>query len=463
MIRASVAPFIFGSTVVIFLFLMQFLMKTLDKLIGKGLDNIVIVQLITYNIAWMVVLAVPMGVLFASLVAFGNLSANHEVTVMKASGGSLIRLMTPLVVLGALVSVIMFWYSDYVLPETNHAAKMLGYDVQRTKPALSIEAGQFSSDIEGYTILARHVDTNTNILHSVTIYDQRNAALNRTISAETCKIRFSADMSKLIFHMTNGEIHQSRINDVKNYRIIRFGDYSVMTPAYGFGFERSEDGSISRQDREMCIADMRKVVDEANAKRKVYEERRKNIIRSNYSYIMGLPVDTAVSEESAQEIISAAIRNRDMRAANPAEIPNMRRNIAQFSNSMQAVNSNISSSIERANAYMVEIYKKYAMSFACIVFVFVGCPLGIVTRGGNFGLSAAITLGFYILYWACLISGEKLADRSQISPAVSMWLGNIIVGIMGIILTIKVNNESFSFASFLKRLPKGIVPQKANE
>jgi lipopolysaccharide export system permease protein len=100
---------------------------------------------------------------------------------------------------------------------------------------------------------------------------------------------------------------------------------------------------------------------------------------------------------------------------------------------------------EEARQYEVEIHKKYAIPFACLIFVFVGAPLGIITRGGNYGVSAAITLGFYIFYWACLIGGEKFADRGMMSPFMSMWMGNIICGCVGILLTIKVNNESMKF------------------
>jgi lipopolysaccharide export system permease protein len=100
---------------------------------------------------------------------------------------------------------------------------------------------------------------------------------------------------------------------------------------------------------------------------------------------------------------------------------------------------------KRKRQYQVEIQKKYAIPFACLLFVFVGCPLGIITKGGNFGFSAAISLAFYIFYWACLIGGEKLADRGMLSPQLSMWLGNAIIALFGLLLTLRVNNESFRF------------------
>ncbi len=441
-LRSAVAPFFFGVVVVVFLFLMQFLMQHLDKLLGKGLDNIVIIQLIIYNIAWMVVLAVPMGVLFASLVALGNMSASYEVTIIKASGGSLIKMMLPLVIFGALLFGVMFWYNDEVLPETNYRAKTLMYDVQRKKPALAIEAGQFSDDIDGFVVLAKEVDTSTNKLYTVTIYDQRQINLCRTISSESCEIKFSNDFKNLVFDFKNGEVHQSKFGEVNNYRILKFSDYSIVTSSYGFGFEQSETGALSRGDREMRISDMRSIVNESkNQKDKLIQELNL-LLKKHIYYLLGgvknISEKPSVSREHKNNIKN--FTQSDNKTIHKATGDNMQA-AAEFSYSLQNISSNISYQNERAAEYEVEIYKKYAIPFACFVFVFVGCPLGIITRGGNFGLSAAITLGFYIMYWAFLIGGEKLADRGFASPMLSMWLGNIIIGILGIILTWKINNK----------------------
>ena len=148
--------------------------------------------------------------------------------------------------------------------------------------------------------------------------------------------------------------------------------------------------------------------------------------------------------------INANITNRNTKA--------WKNNLANFSINLINTKNNIKIAKQQINVYEVEIYKKYAIPFACFIFVLVGCPLGIMTKGGNFGINAAITLGFYILYWACLIGGEKLADRDFASPMLSMWLGNIIVGTAGVILTIKVNNEKV-FVTFNK-IQKKLLQRK---
>ena len=442
-LRSSFAPFIFGSSVVIFLFLMQFLMKSLDKLLGKGLDNVIIIQLIAYNISWMVVLAIPMGVLFASLVTFGNMSSAHEVTIIKASGGSLIKMMRPLLFAGVLLFLFTFWYNDYILPETNYKLKTLTFDIQRKKPILAIEPEQFSMDIEGYTILAREVDTATNILYSVTIYDQKQYTLNRTISAESCKLTFSNDMEHVFFYFKNGEIHQAKNNNPTGYRIIKFNEYTLVTSTQGFGFEQSKEGILSRGDREMNIAAMRDIVNQLNQRKNEIYKRFKFMIDEHFAYLYGEELPEQIEEdENFSEFDPSVVTSNNLSIiqnnslmSNLMHLPN---NIINTQNSIKLVQQQI-------NSYEVEIYKKYAIPFACVIFVLVGCPLGIITKRGNFGVSAAITLGFYIVYWACLIGGEKLADRGYASPVLSMWLGNIIVGITGLILTIKINNEKVFF------------------
>ena len=125
-----------------FLFLFQFLMRYLGELVGKGLSNWVIIQLITLNLSWMFVLAVPMGVLFSTLMSFGNLSANYEITIIKASGGGLMKMMLPVIFFGILLTGFLFWFNDNVLPETNHQAKVLLNDITRKKPTFSIEIGR---------------------------------------------------------------------------------------------------------------------------------------------------------------------------------------------------------------------------------------------------------------------------------------------------------------------------------
>jgi len=440
-LRSHIAPFLFGTFTVVFLFLFQFLYNHIDQLLGKGLSEWVIIQLVGLNVAWMLVLAVPLGVLFSTLMAFGSMSAFHEITIMKASGASLIKMMTPVLFFSLLLSGWLFWFNDKVLPEANHKAKTLMGDINRKKPTFAIEPGQFSSQLDGYTILSREVDSLSGILKGVTIYDNTQQKQN-IISADTGILKFNADYTKIIVNLYSGEAHQFVPRSVSDYKIVEFDRYQVFIDAQGFAFERTSEKSTTRGDREMSIEDMSQIVIRAKDKAADADQRLDSLINDHYNHLVindRVPSPAALSKE------------RKVDTSRSAELQNVDRRLSFFRSRIYSDVFQKKDYERRVMQYNVEIQKKYAIPFACFIFVFVGAPLGIRTRGGNFGISAAITLGFYIFYWACLIGGEKLADRSIISPFFSMWLGNIVVGIIGIFLTLKVNNETFSLFRFKKR------------
>jgi len=450
-LRAHIAPFLFGFSTVVFLFLMQFLMRFLDRLLGRGIDEWIVIQLIVFNVAWMVVLAVPMGVLFSTLMAFGSLSANHEVTIIKASGGSLLRMMLPVVISGALISYGLFWFNDEILPETNHRAKVLMSDISRTKPTYALEAGQFSTELEGYTILARYVDSASGLLRGVTIYDMTSIGKRNIISADSGTLNFTPDYSKMILKLRLGEIHQLHVGKFDNYKIIEFDDYQIAMNASGFAFQRSELDGSSRGDREMRIVDMQNIVDDSRNNSKEAKIRTNNILDKHLDYIFGTISQEGYPREMG-DLFNDAFLSDD--SSNTAFVARVAQRLSFLRNSIQTDIYQERDYRFRAIQYEVEIHKKYAIPFACFIFVFVGCPLGIMTRGGNFGVSAAISLAFYIFYWACLIGGEKLADRGYLDPFFSMWAGNMIIGILGIFLTLKANYETINFISLPEFLRK---------
>lgn len=423
-VRSHIPPFLFGTSVVLFLFLMQFLLRVLDELVGKGLSAAIIVQLIAVNLAWMVVLAVPIGVLFASLMAFGKLAQTHEVTAMKASGISLIQMMTPMIVMGIVLSAAVFWFNDAVLPDANHRAKTLLMDIQRKKPTFALQAGQFSTQLEGYTILVRQLDTSQSHLRGVTIYDRRDVNRLTVLNADSGVLRFSPSYRYVLLDLYHGDIHQQSRLRRGEYRYIRFERQQVIIPAYGFLLERTHEGAVSRGDREMRIRDMKAIVRIARQRQQAQAVTITHTIEQHLDMLF----------DPSAPVSSSAWLER----------------VALLSSQIGTAAYQYDEADRQARQYEVEIQKKYAIPLACLVFVLIGCPLGIRTRGGSFGISALISLGFYILYWAFLIGGEKLADRQYVAPEV-IWSANIVLGIVGVGLITTTTNESFHLRNFLRR------------
>ncbi|MCX6140621.1 MAG: LptF/LptG family permease [Candidatus Kapabacteria bacterium] len=422
-LRTHIAPFLFGTSVIMALFLLQYIMRWVDQLSSKGLDVATISEFMILNLSWIVVLAIPIGVLFSTLMAFGAMSSAHEITVMKASGMGLFKMMIPVMIVGIMLWGFSFWYTDNVLPDTNLQLSGMMRDITRTKPTFAIESGQFTTNIDGFTILARNVDS-TGLMTGVTIYDRSNNDRRTVVSADTGRMAFSPSLTRLIVHLFRGEIHQSTVNDPNEYRVIRFDRHQIAMQADRFFYEESDVSGSSRSDREMNIADMQVMVDRAQSEESKSAFEFDSVFSEHMAYLF-TPSSVSTFVPTQREVLDRAAAT-----------------VSGVRSTLEGQTYRRFSEHEVANKYLVEIYKKYAIPFACVIFVLVGCPLGVITKGGNFGISAMRSLGFYILYWVTLIGGEKLADRNILSPGIAMWSGNIIIGVVGIIVAFKVNYET---------------------
>lgn len=443
-IKKLIGPFLFGTFTIMFVFLLQFLMKTADNLIGKGLGFWVIVKLIVFNLSWMLVLAIPMGILGMVLMAYGSMTQDNEFTILKSSGVSLIRLMVPSFLVSVLLCIFLIWFNNAVLPDTNYQAKILMYDISRTKPTLKLEANVFSNQIPNYSIMARRVSKTNNEIYDVLIYDYTNPFQINLITANKANIYFTPDNKKMIFDMEDGEIHQHINQQNNSYRRIYFKRHKIAVDAEQFTFEQSGPG-LPRGDRELSAGEMQKIVDSLKILRSNVEKEFQPLIKI-YN----------------QELFETKLSNSNQKYSPPSNptflaLNSFRNKLTNFEN----LNRRIEYFTSEIYKYEVEIHKKYAIPFACIVFVLVGAPLGVLTRRGSFGVAASISLFFFLLYWICLIGGEKLADRRLLNPFLGMWIANFIIGLLGILLTYRMNKEQImiDFSYFKKYLPKSFFPQ----
>ena len=415
------------------------MMKFADRLVGKGLDTWVIIKLVVFNLSWMIVLVVPMATLVATLMAFGNMSQNNEVTIMKSSGVSLYKMMIPPIFASIVLAYLLFQFNNEVLPDANHQAKILMGEISRTKPTLSLEPGFFSQEVPNYAILVRGIDQNTNDLYQITLYDYSNPSKINVVTADRGKIFFSKDQTKLIMDLYNGEIHESNVQNTTMYRKLVFKKHIITMPADQFSLQQS--GPVSRGERELSVEDMQYITDSLNTNLKnqltATEKEIKKYLFLDSNYKNKTPIK---------------------KTGNSPDLVYLK-SIEKIKTAKNVINSNLSR-IEWTNReiekYDVEIYKKYALPVACIVFILIGAPLGVMVRKGGFGVAAGISLLFFLIYWSFLIGGEKLSERGFFSPFIGMWAANIVLGIAGIVLMIKTNKEikTISFDFFRRFIPK---------
>jgi len=466
-----------------FIFLFQFLMKFADKLVGKGLDTWVVIQLIMYNLAWMVVLVVPMAVLVATLMAFGAMAQNNEITIMKSSGVSLYRMMAGPLAASVVVGTLLVFFNNDVLPDANHQAKILMMDIQQKKPTLSIEPGVFSQEVDNYAILARTMDQKKNKMYGVTIYDYINPYKINIVTAKEGVLYFSKDQTKLLMDLKDGEIHESGVSDTKLYRKLYFTKHRIAMDAQQFSLQQSGPG-VQRSDRELSARDMLTVVDSLKILKEHYLT---SFEKATNKYFFGdstsLPFKKFEQQPQLPQEIKPAYQIPDNKKRFPfssetsapnfvtksepasanvikaSTFENYNNLIEKVKNIKNEVLSNylqVDFQDKEIDKYSVEIHKKYSIPAACIIFILLGAPLGVITRKGGFGMAASVSLFFFLIYWASLIGGEKLADRGMITPFWGMWSANIVMGIVGIILTARVAKETVTldFSFFKKFIPK---------
>ncbi|MCF6268827.1 MAG: LptF/LptG family permease [Melioribacteraceae bacterium] len=437
-LKAHTGPFIFSAFTLMSVFLLQFFMKFADKLIGKGLSTWVIIQLVTYNLAWMLILVVPMSVLISTLMAFGTLAQNNEIAVLKASGMSLYKMLIPPIVGSIIIAGFLILFNNHVYPDANHAARILRDDITRKKPTLSLVPGVFSQEIPGKSILARNINRKTNELLDLTIYDRSDPKNISVVTAKRGELYFSKNQANLVLDLYDGEIHTSNNYDYKTYRKLIFERHKIVMNADMFSFNPTDGKNLHRGDRELGAAAMRAIVDSLNIIRERYQSEKDEKL-TTYFLPNPNPSRNASYRKTAKFIY--------MRVGDK---------IKTARGSIRSSNSRLRSNYSRTNKYLVEINKKYSIPIACILFILVGAPLGTMTRKGGFGMAAGISLIFFLIYWAFLMSGEKLADRGILSPFWGMWSANVVLLVLGLYLTIKSAKErvTLNFEFFTKLVPK---------
>jgi len=421
-LRGHLLPFIFATSVLMFVFLLQFIMKYINDLAGKGLSAGIIVEFIVLNLAWMLVLAVPMAVLVATIMAFGKYSSLRETVAMRSSGISIYSMILPPFIGAILLCLGLIYFNNNVLPDANHRAKILTTDIYRKKPTLTIIPGLFNTALYQRAIHVRATFETSNDLEGVTLYDFSQPGSLSTVTAVKGRISFTPDYRMLVMDMYDGEIHRSSLGSEQQYRRIRFERYKTYMPTEGFEFQRSSEDQFARGDREMSAQDMRRRVDSLS---QLLIEPRAQVQR-------------IFDREIAAILDTAFITNEFPQSGHyEASVTKTRMTSAGLNSSYNLLNY----FGRQIREYEVEIHKKYSIPVACIVFVLIGAPLGMMSRKGTFGVAASLSLGFFVVYWMCLIQGEKLADRGYIEPWLGMWFANILVGTLGIYLTVRTSKE----------------------
>jgi lipopolysaccharide export system permease protein len=425
-------PMVASLSLLMFLLVMQFLIKYLPDLVGKDLPFLVLVELISYNLAYMLVLAVPMSVLIATLVAFGKLVDTNAYAVIKSSGVSFLQLVWPALLVGVVAACSMAYFNNEVLPEANFRASNLWRSIRVAKPGFDLRPGVFYDNIDQYRILVGSVAPgNANDLRDVTIFDYTDGPRHRVeINAARGLLVSEEDGSALNMELFDGEVHRRRplgsgAND--RYEHLVFQRHRLQIPTDDLTFDRVDPTSGRRNDRTTRSRQMMIRIDSLES---LAKGERKELLSGIAELGTGRSTYTSPARvlTPSERSTRTTVRTGDGRTAYDIALQQARNARSRVSNGAYLVTWTTSD----ADRMRVEVHKKNSIAVACLIFVLIGAPLGLTIRRGGLGVAAAAAFAIFMFYWVTLVLGEKLADGGKLEPWIGMWAGNVVTGLIGI-------------------------------
>ncbi|MEK7729926.1 MAG: LptF/LptG family permease [candidate division KSB1 bacterium] len=463
-IREHLGPFIFAFFVITLFFLLNLLFRELSRILSKGLPWYVVLEFFLLNMAWIVALAVPMAMLTATLMAFGRFSADSEIAAMEATGVSIWAIVRPALFASAMLALALIWFNNNVLPDFNHRTRLLANDIGRKRPTINIEPGVWYDDVPNFGLLVQELEDSANVTkaRNLLLTDYSSREQSRHISARRGYIALHPTQSALVLTLFDGEMQEIDYKKPEEFRRIAFPRHVFTIVVDGLALSRSD--SEYRGDREKSAAQMRSEV--ASNEKEIRELRSR--LNTTVALSLTPPLARVITTPSDSAIARALPVLRMQPAPHTAVDSSLARTSVtppkikwaakvllqqrQLLNYLERDASMIDGLVRKNQALTVEVQKKYSIPVACIVFVLIGAPLGIMSRRAGLATGGGLSLIFFLLYWTFLVGGEDLADREIISPFLAMWSANIVVGMAGLYFLWRATYErtALNLAAILK-------------
>ncbi|HOH55356.1 MAG TPA: LptF/LptG family permease [Paludibacteraceae bacterium] len=447
-----ISLFVVTFLICIFILLMQFLWKHFEDLVGKGIGWSVLFEFFSYSVMSLVPMALPLAILLASLMTFGNFGETSELTAMKAAGISLFQIMRPLIFFISIICIAAFYFSNYALPMAQTKLWTLIFSLKQKSPELEIPVGEFYTGINGYNIYVRGKDGK--ILKDLMIYDFSGGFENATVMvADSGEIQLSEDKKSLLLSLYNGEsfenLKNQRISSSPSsipYRRETFRTKEILVD-FDAEFNRFDESLLHDQHISKNISQLSHSIDSVSKIVTSMEvQQSKEIMQNPYlSWSANHPSSSVIPQKTTDEFNADSLflglnKESKTRAVDIAlsEVQQVKDNI-EFNKVM------LNEQIMYVRRHQVEWHRKFTLSFACLIFFFIGAPLGAIIRKGGFGMPVVISVVMFIIYYIIDNTGYKMAREGIWSTFEGMWLSSAVLLPVGIFLTYKAVTDSALF------------------
>ena len=450
-LKSYLGPMILTFFIVMFVLMMNFVWRYIDELVGKGLSAGIIIELMSYAMANMIPMGLPLSMLLAAIMTMGSLGENYELLAMKSAGMSLVRITKPLIILVGFIAVGSFFIGNDLVPYANRKMYSIIYDIRQQKQTLEFQDGLFFNGIDNMSIRVGHQDPETHLLHDVLIYDNRQANGNmNTIVADSGYIRLSDDKRYLLVTLFHGQTYeQARNSQWYTKSTLRHHTFDLQKQIIrmdGFAMGRSDANQFSNSQTK-DISELQHDIDSLELKVNAattssYEPLLKEQIFVRDNSVLPQPDSLRVDKRGYGNLMAMDSIAR-LPVREKEEVWDNARTLAKNSRNMFAFDETTAKdALNQLYRSKVEWHKKISLPVSIIIFFLIGAPLGAIIRRGGLGLPVVVSIIFFVIYYIISLSGEKLAKEGSWDAVYGMWLSTFILTPIAVYLTYKATNDS---------------------
>jgi lipopolysaccharide export system permease protein len=444
-LKAFIGPFLAALTISTFVLTMQFFWLYIDDLVGKGLELFTILELIGLVSVSTMTTALPLALLFSSIMTFGNLGESFELIAIKAAGIPLVRFMRPLFIFTIFLAGIAFLFANNIIPVTQMKLTNLKYEIIIAKPAIDLKEGVFYDKIDGYVIKLGKKESNDSVMHNIVIFEKKYGLQDNFIMAESGVMRVSSNKKFLEFIMYNGWRYQERgVSGTTNTEFTRlyFKEYKKVFDLKSFELNKGNENVYD--PKMLSVRQLGHAIDSLKIKDSFFIKKITTDIAPYLRFLLYKDSNQAFLSQKKQPALTS------FKKLIPDSIANSIAGSASYQfTSIQANLNTISEAFkqnETINAlHGIEWHRKFTLSFACIVLFLIGAPLGSIIRKGGLGTPMVLAIIFFVVFFLLNNFGEKFAKSGEWSVYFGMWMSSLVLIPVGLFLTYKAMRDSQLF------------------
>lgn len=458
--KSFFGTFVLTFFIVVFIWVMQFVWLYVDDLVGKGLEIKIIAELLFYTSITAIPMSLPLALLLALLMCFGNMGEHYELVAMKASGISIWRAMRPLLTFALALSVLAFFISNSLIPIATLKWRTLLTDVQRQKLAFNIKEGVFYKDIDNYVIFVEKKGKDGSHIYGVKIYDHSDHMGNtKIISADSGMMAMSPNQRNILFTLYNGynytDLTPENYKETRPFERMSFKQEQIKFSLASFDLTRSNEDIYKSYQQMMNIRQLSTSLDSLerryDSKQETFTQGFARRWSNYYSMHTGVPLEGQPTALPDSIIADTCITLSWPLLAKfddetRTSIINMAIGSAQNAKDNVGFNKlDLNSQVENINKHRKEWHKKFTLSIACIIFFFIGAPLGSIIRKGGLGLPVVISVVFFIIYHLISTIAERMAVFGDLNMFLGVWLSSLVLLPVGLFFTFKATTDAALF------------------